>query len=870
MRKTFRLIALLLSLLMAISVFPAGTLNAAPSVTFADEEAGVDPFDDIQDPAWYNEGALFCRLNGYMNGTADFIFSPNTLLTRAQIAVIFSVIADVDTSKYADTPTSFTDVKAGSWYEKAVKWVVAEKMTAGITEPTFCPDLVIDRSQLCLFVMKLSEYLGKDVSERADLTGFTDAGKIPAWAREGIAYAVKIGITAGYPDGSFGPLLKVSRAQIAVITKAYVMNVYRADHKHNWIGATCTDASYCTECGVMKDYPLGHTCGCENGGVCLRCGRTIEAFGHTYRSAVKTQPTCTESGEGINTCRRCGKTEEYDIAPLGHTTNGGVCTRCGKNITKATTLLSSAFIDPLTEWGRYDGLIRQIKAETDTAKRTKLMHKAEDILMSNGCIIPVYYYNDVYLQKSYVDGIYSGVSGTKYFMYSSTSNGSDTLKLCIGSEPDYLDPALTSSVDGACLAANSFSGLYMYDKNGKCVPACAESYTVSEDGLTYTVRLRSGLKWSDGSDLTAADFAYSWKRAASEKTAADYGYLFSGFKGYPNDLAVKAIDALTLEFTLTAPCVYMEDLMSFQTFYPVKRSAVESAAGWQDNPGAWCEKAGFVSNGAYCCVYLAEGNKMVYKKNPYWFDADKVNVEKLEFTLSEDEDAVYTAYNSGDLDFIDTIPVDKVGSVNVSELHFVDELGTYYAAFNAKSPLFKGKTAEQAACMRLAFSILIDRYNICNRMGGMKPANAFIPIGMADGNGGMFRTSSDAGEGYFDPYAINKDKNGTIAKAIEYLEAAGYKFKNGKLSAETPIRIEYLTNDSSGHLYIAEVIKQSLAVIGIDMTIKTQDWYTFMASRRAGNYDIARDGWIADFNDPINMLEMWTTNSGNNDCQFGR
>ena len=219
----------------------------------------------------------------------------------------------------------------------------------------------------------------------------------------------------------------------------------------------------------------------------------------------------------------------------------------------AASLLSDAFIDPLADWGQYDELIAQIKSETDYAKRTELMHQAEDILMSNGCVIPIYYYNDIYMQKDYVDGIYSNPFATKFFMFCTLSNGSDTLRLNLSSEPDFLDPALNSSVDGACLAANSFSGLYTYNADGVTVPACATGYEVSEDGLTYTVTLRDGLKWSDGSDLTAADFEYSWKRAAADETAADYAYMFNGFAGFP-DIAVEAKDATTLEFTLDAPC----------------------------------------------------------------------------------------------------------------------------------------------------------------------------------------------------------------------------------------------------------------------------------------------------------------------------
>ena len=542
-------------------------------------------------------------------------------------------------------------------------------------------------------------------------------------------------------------------------------------------------------------------------------------------------------------------------------------------IPDAASLISDAFIDPLADWSQYDELISAIKAETDYAKRTEMMHEAEDILMATGCVIPIYYYNDIYLQKDYVSGIYSNPFATKFFMYTKMDNGSDTLRLNLSSEPDYLDPALNSSVDGACLAANSFSGLYTYNADGVTTPACATGYEVSEDGLTYTVTLREGLKWSDGSDLTAADFEYSWKRAAGDETTADYAYMFSGFEGYPNDLAVTAVDDTTLEFVLTAPCAYMEDLMAFPTFYPVKQEAVEAYADWQTSPGGWCTEAGFVSNGAYVCTGWDHDVSMTYEKNPYWFDAENVTVEKLEYMLSADDTAIFAAYNAGDIDFADSVPTDEVASLlDNPEFHIVDELGTYYVAFNAKSSIFEGKTPEQAAAMRLAFSELIDRDYICENIGqtGQVAANAFIPLGMADGNGGFFKTEP-VEQGYFDPYAINNDYEGTVEHARQLLRAAGYKFdENGELSEENPIQLEYLTNTTSGHIAIAESIQQDLAAVGIELSIAQQDWNVFLEERKQGNFDFAREGWIADFNDPVNMLEMWTTVSGNNDCQFGR
>jgi peptide/nickel transport system substrate-binding protein/oligopeptide transport system substrate-binding protein len=180
-------------------------------------------------------------------------------------------------------------------------------------------------------------------------------------------------------------------------------------------------------------------------------------------------------------------------------------------------------------------------------------------------------------------------------------------------------------------------------------------------------------------------------------------------------------------------------------------------------------------------------------------------------------------------------------------------------------------TVEQASAMRRAFAVLIDRDFIIDTVTqrGEKEANCFIPDSMSDGNGGFFKTDA-VEEGYFDPYAINNDYEGTVAKAIELLEAAGYKFENGVLSSETPISIEYLTNESTGHIAVAESMQQDFAAVGIEMTIQVQDWNVFLEERKAGHFDFAREGWIADFNDPINMLEMWTTVSGNNDCQYGR
>ena len=545
---------------------------------------------------------------------------------------------------------------------------------------------------------------------------------------------------------------------------------------------------------------------------------------------------------------------------------------------EGVTLKPASYNAAAPDWTEYDKLIAEIKSNIPADERVAKMHQAEDILMETGAVIPIYYYNDLYLQQTDVDGIYSNLFGFKYFQNATLPR--DVLKINLASEPAKLDPALNSSVDGACIIVNTFSGLYAYDENEQLVPACADEtnpYEVSEDGLTYTFHLKDGLTWSDGTPLTAGDFEYAWKRAANPETGADYGYLFTDTFAYDGDeIDVKATDDKTLVATLNAPCAYFLDLAAFPAFYPVPQAAVEAADPTGVNPGAWASEAGFLSNGAYTVDDWSHEESLTLKKNPNWYAAETVGPEKIEMMLSADDTAIYAAYNSGDLDFADTVPTNEIEAIKANDdFHVVDNLGTYYVAFNVNSDLFKGKTVEQAANMRKAFAILIDRDYIIENVGQteQKCANSFIPAGMSDGNGGVFKANTDSytypladEEGYF-PEEL---QDNAVDEAIALLESAGYVFEDGMLSDETPINVTYLTNEGTGHVAIAEAMQQDLAEIGIDMSIETREWNVFLDERKQGHFDFAREGWLADYNDPINMLEMWASNSGNNDCQFGK
>ncbi len=545
-------------------------------------------------------------------------------------------------------------------------------------------------------------------------------------------------------------------------------------------------------------------------------------------------------------------------------------------------------IDP-HDWDEFDRLIEEIKSTNDLEARVLLMHRAEDMLMATGALVPIYHYNDNYMAKSDLKGYYVTPYAYKYFE-KATYGDRDTLNLCISSEPQYIDPALNSAVDGAVMAVNSFSGLVTYNEKMELVPDTAEKIDISADGKTYTFTMRDGLKWSNGDDFDAHDFEYSLKRAANPEVGADYRYMLDCIVGWPEDdtedvenLAVKASeDGKTLTIELKAVTAYFLDLCAFPTYFPVHQASVEGAPGYLDadgkikDPAAWTQNGNYVSNGPFKNTGWIHNASITFEKNELFHRADNVKLQKLHFMLNDDDPTIYAAYQAGDLDFIDNVPPDEIKKLledKDPEFHVVDNLGTYFVIFNVNSEMFDGLTTEQANKVRLAITYAIDREYIVDTVGqtGQTLANTFIPPMMLDGTGNEFKQNSadytypDADSAGYYPYEQDLDR----ARAV--LEEAGYEFgDDGKLLASNPIHINYLFNTNAGHAAIAQLIMEDLNELGIEMTPNQMDWDTTLAERKAGNYDVARHGWIADFNDPINMLEMWTSSSGNNDAQFGK
>ena len=452
--------------------------------------------------------------------------------------------------------------------------------------------------------------------------------------------------------------------------------------------------------------------------------------------------------------------------------------------------------------------------------------------------------------------------------------GSNGFTVQLGPNPETLDPALNAAVDGGNTLITIEEPLLIIDENNEVQPGQAESYEVSDDGLTWTFHMRDGLKWSDGSDLTAADFEYSFKRLASPDTAAPYAEtvvgMIDGYQdaiGNPDEdgntttdpdwdaLNVHASeDGKTLTVQLSYPCSYFDKLASFVATSPVQQATVEA------NGDSWCtEPDTYVCNGPYMITEWTPSERIVLSKNPYYvggWDSSKIVSDTITLLLLEDSSASYAAYNSGEAQLVKDVPTDEIPSLTRAEDggdFYLDEImGTYYISLNDQEEPFTDVR------VRKALSLAIDRDYVANTImqGIYTPATALVGPGIVDENG-YFMDNANGGEPY-----ISDDYEANLEEAKSLLAEAGYPDGEGFPT------ITYSANDSGYHIPVAEYLQQAWGELGITMNIDKVEWSSFIPMRRAGDYDISRNGWSMDYNDPSNMLELFTTNNGNNDGKY--
>ena len=471
-------------------------------------------------------------------------------------------------------------------------------------------------------------------------------------------------------------------------------------------------------------------------------------------------------------------------------------------------------------------------------------------------------------------GSKSGSTATSGSTAGSTAGGVNTAGFTVqyGSNPETLDPALNSAIDGANTIITIFEPLLLINENNEVVGGQAESWETSEDGLTWTFTMRDGLKWSDGTDLNAKDFEYSFKRMVDPNTAAPYAEtclgMIDGFEeaaGFPDAdgnptvdpnpeaLNVKASeDGKTLTIVLSYPCSYFDKMAAFATMSPVQQATVEA------NGDSWCTSPDtFVSNGPYMITDWTPSERIVLTKNPNYvggWDSSKIVSDTITLLLLEDSSASYAAYNSGEAVLVKDVPTDEIPSLTKAEDggdFYVDTiLGTYYVSLNLQRDAFKD------AKVRKALSLAIDRDYVANTImqGTYSAADSIVGPGIVD-ESGYFHDNGNA------PY-ISADYEANLAEAKKLLEEAGYPNGEGYPT------IEYSTNDVGYHVPLAEYLQQAWGDLGITLTINKMEWSSFTPARRAGEYDVARNGWVMDYNDPSNMLDLFCSGNGNNDGKY--
>ncbi len=448
------------------------------------------------------------------------------------------------------------------------------------------------------------------------------------------------------------------------------------------------------------------------------------------------------------------------------------------------------------------------------------------------------------------------------------------VRINIGTDPETLDPGVSTGIPEANVELNLFEGLMRLDKDGRPIPGMAAAPPeVKDNGTTYIFKLRDA-KWSNGDPVTAEDFVWSWKRALDPYTASEYAYQLWYIKGgealssvklktkgadgkevdrpeaevkaeikkLSDALGVKALDAKTLEVKLEAPTPYFPAVAAFHTLFPVHRKSLES------NPKDWFRKPEtMVTNGAFKLQSWTPKDKVILVKNPDYYDAAKVKLDKIEYYLIEQESTATTMFESGQLDIVEsgvsTTELDRLKKEKPNELKILPDLGTYYYRFNVTKPPMNDVK------VRKALTMAIDRKAIVENItkAGQVPAMAFVPSGLPDASGEFRKNGGD----FF--------KDNDVAAAKQLLADAG--FPDGK--GFPKLSILYNTNEA--HKRIAEAIQEMWKKnLGIEVELVNQEWAVYLANQSSLNYMVSRAGWLGDYVDPMTFVDMFVTAGGNN------
>jgi oligopeptide transport system substrate-binding protein len=418
------------------------------------------------------------------------------------------------------------------------------------------------------------------------------------------------------------------------------------------------------------------------------------------------------------------------------------------------------------------------------------------------------------------------------------------LRIANQGEPETLDPQKTSTTVESNVLRNLFEGLVVQDPKGNVAPGVAETWSASEDGVTYTFKLRANAKWSNGDPVTAGDFVFSLRRIQDPKTKSQYAEVLYPIKNAQevntgkaelSALGVKAVDAKTLEITLKAPTPYFLQLLTHQTGLPVNEKVV-TALGDE-----WVKPGKMVSNGAYMLDDVKPASHIKVVKNPNYWGASQVAIDTVIFDPSEDRAAVLKRYRAGEFDIVyNDLPNDQLAWLKENmpkELHIAPYAGVYYYTFNTAKPPLNDLRVRQALSMAVNREVLVDKITLAGEL----PAYGFVPDGTA--NYASQRVS------WAKLSQAEKD-----AEALKLMKEAGY-------GPEKPLKLQLAYNTSENHKKIAVAIAAMWKKLGVDVDLVNTELKVHYANLRQGDFEVGRAGWIADYNDAQNYLFLSQTST---------
>ncbi|MCD5470529.1 peptide ABC transporter substrate-binding protein [Lactobacillus delbrueckii] len=437
-----------------------------------------------------------------------------------------------------------------------------------------------------------------------------------------------------------------------------------------------------------------------------------------------------------------------------------------------------------------------------------------------------------------------------------SSSSKKTLNWMDSAEIPTMD--LSKATDAASFnqISNTMEGLYRLGKNSKLEKALATSEKVSKDGKTYTYTLRKS-KWSDGSELTAKDFVYSWRRTVDPKTASQYSYLFSGIKNAdaivagkkkPETLGIKAVGKYKLVITLERRMAYFDKLMGFAVFFPQSEKAVTKYGSKYGTASKY-----MLYNGPFKQTGWTGSNlswKMV--KNPYYWDKKNVKLDTITWSVQKTPSTSYNLYQSNKLDYTGLDASQTKQLKNQKGYVTLNQGATFYLQFNIAKNKYLANTN-----IRKALSLAVDRKGLTSSLGGNSvPANTLTPTQLTDVNGEDYTKRISKSAESFYPASTNKKE------AVKYLNKGLKELGVSKFS------FKILSDDTDSGKKTTEFLQSTFeSTFGNKVSVSVQNlpFKTRLSRSTAGNFDVVISGWSADFADPISFLDLFTsTNPENN------